>query len=65
MKLWIARDKSGSLFVYLCKPIKLSAEFQPGGVGPAAGHLRLDTSAFPEVTWENSPCEAELNTYAK
>lgn len=66
MRLWIARDKDGTLFVYENRPIRDKKE----GifiVAPLEGEwdsTELDTlpfsKMFPSVTWENSPQEVEL-----
>lgn len=56
-KLWIARDKNGSLFLYNKKPTKLTDMFISGGHG---FHTIIDSELFPEVTWENSPQQVEL-----
>lgn len=57
MKLWIARDKDGSLILYDNTPEKRSEYFLP-----YAGYddMPLDDRLFPEVTFENSPQEVEL-----
>ena len=55
--MWIARDKDGDLFLYRVKPARNDNIFVvPGNYGM----IRLADSAFPEVTWENSPVEMEL-----
>jgi hypothetical protein len=57
MKLWIARDMDGLLYLYDNMPDKRSEYFLP-----YAGYndMPLDERLFPEVTFENSPQEAEL-----
>lgn len=70
MKLWIARDKDGSLSLYLCRPIEIGGKFY---VSDGLYRIDYDTSyvkgwyidgidrnLFPEVTFENSPQEVEL-----
>ena len=70
MKLWIARDKDGSLSLYACKPIEIGGSFY---VHTGFERIGYDTSyvkgwyidginrkLFPEVTFENSPQEVEL-----
>lgn len=56
MKLWIARDKKGDLFLYREEPFRYNdVVFDTIGViGPINPYL------FSEVTWENSPQEVEL-----
>ena len=57
MRLWIARDKDGSLILYDNAPDKRSEYFLPY-VG--YNDMPLDDRMFPEVTFENSPQEVEL-----
>ena len=61
MKLWIARDANGELWIYDHKPLKDRDIFK--------SDLRLETYRassllpdwlFYEVTFENSPQEVEL-----
>ena len=57
MRLWIARDKDGLLYLYDHTPEKRGEYFQT-----YAGYedMPLDERMFPEVTFENSPQEVEL-----
>lgn len=56
--MWIARDKDdGSLFLYDNMPRKFK-EYWDVQRGYTA--IELDSSLFPEVTWENSPQKVEL-----
>lgn len=62
MKLWIARDKAennkGIVCLFTKKPIFYAYhENQWHG----EGELYLGRDVFPEVTFENSPKEVELN----
>ena len=70
MKLWIARDKNGSLSLYACKPIEIGGSFY---VHDGSQRIDYDTSyvkgwyidginrnSFPEVTFENSPQLVEI-----
>ena len=50
MKLWIARDKSGSLFLYYEKPI-LDDLFEDSYDCPTKCFAQLDSKVFPEVTF--------------
>lgn len=56
MKMWIARDMRGDLYLYTEKPEKIAT------YGYFAGDdwFELNMNAFPEVTFENSPQEVEL-----
>lgn len=62
MRLWIARDKDGLLYLYDNTPEKRSEYFLP-----YAGYddMPLDNGLFPEVTFENSPQEVELKLIKK
>ena len=62
MKLWIARDKNGELYLYNMMPEEHEEYFVE-----RSGHrsLPLDDEYFPEVTFENSPQEVELKLIEK
>lgn len=61
MKLWIAREKDNTLWLYNTKPIKKESlgvfmcTISENGYWSA-----LDDKLFPGVTFENSPQEVEL-----
>lgn len=55
MKLWIARDKTGELYLYKQKPALIDGTFFYD-----TGLWEIDEENFPEVTLENSPQEVEL-----
>ena len=57
MKLYIARDKDGALYLYDNMPNKRSEHFLPY---TGYEYIPLDDRLFPEVTFENSPQEVEL-----
>lgn len=57
MKLWIARDLDGELFLYDKEPIKGRRRFN---VKMFTHSYRISPSNFPEVTFENSPQQIEL-----
>ena len=56
MKLWIARDKSGGLWLFKNKPTYnfFWKDTFENNIG------ELDYRLFPEVIFENSPREVEL-----
>ena len=54
-KLWIARDKFGSLALYNTKPKRLSSVFTGEDCC-----LIIDRNSHPEITWENSPKQIEI-----
>lgn len=55
MKLFIARDKIGSLNLYDEEPIKGREYFYSYGDA-----IALDNHLFPEITFEISPQEVEI-----
>ena len=58
MKLWIARNKSGALFLYGEKPIKVE---EWGEFAYVSGrYIHLSHKLLPEVTWGNSPKQVEI-----
>lgn len=70
MKLQIARDKNGSLRLYVCKPIEIGGIFYAHDgyhrIDYDTSYVKgwyidgIDRNLFPEVTFENSPQEVEL-----
>lgn len=61
MKLYVARDKNGSLYLYGNKPKKHSIIWTNLGFVE-----RLDSNLFPEVKWEDEePTEVELTIKKK
>ena len=54
MKMWIARDKHGEIYLYPTKPQKYDYVFD------GDDWWQIDQNLFPEVTFENSPMEVEL-----
>ena len=59
---WIARDKSGILFMYTRKPLKGKSceawylDTEKPGVG-----IEMDVNKFPQVKWEDEePTKVEL-----
>ena len=57
MKVWIARDRSGGLWMYERKPQRVGESFIQRQNSQMYG---IDDNLFPEVTFENSPMEVEL-----
>ena len=57
-KLWVARERSGGLFLYKTKPI-LDCDF-----GIWFSDLdcmgTISKNLFPDLTWEDEPIEVEL-----
>lgn len=57
MKLWIARDKDNSLWLFEEKPhLNHFNRYADGNIN----HSRLYSALFPEITFENSPQQVEL-----
>ena len=57
MKLWIARDYDGSLWLFEKEPIY---DESIDGWTDRSSVLILESNLYPEVTFENSPMEVEL-----
>ena len=63
MKMYIARDRSGELWLYQSEPI---CRNEDGSFYPTCFEdCRLLDEDFPEVTFENSPMEVELKLIDK
>ena len=54
MKLWITRDKDGTLLIHFYEPIIDGLEWI------SLDYRIIDKGFLPEVTFENSPQEVEL-----
>ena len=63
MKMWIARDQNGDLFLYPIKPDRYVTEYYVFFNGD--DWWNIDSDLFPEVTFENSPQEVELKLIEK
>lgn len=72
MKMWICRTKEHGLYLAMIIPNYYAdmdywcykKEYEDGTHMLNAG-LQLDSNLFPEVTFENSPIEVELNLIEK
>lgn len=63
MKIWIARQKWGGLFLFGVRPYKYEDESwrEEKWKSPISGlSFQIDAEAFPEITFENSPQQVEL-----
>ena len=49
LKVWVARDYDGSLYMYTAKPEKKSDFWH----APGAGFMKLDDSLFSELQWSD------------
>lgn len=68
MKLWIARDKDETLWLFKEYPIKkMEKLFYPTEdiTGRFTDYWRMPMDMFPEITYENSPQEIELKLIEK
>ena len=64
MKVWIARDDdNGQIVAYDHKPIRNGyMGYFTCCIYPFEGKAKiLDDALFPEITWDNSPVEMELD----
>ena len=64
---YVAKDYKGNLFLYLVKPIRLSAMFIPSPSGCVIeseknfSKYRLNPDNFNDLKWEDEPVEVFLN----
>lgn len=59
--LWIARDKDNSLSLFVSKPINHRDEcWIPRENIDCGNYLTLPDSEYPEITFENSPQQINL-----
>lgn len=61
MKLWIARDKCNDLNLFTDIPILMDIGCFAHPTHSFTGKFPLTSDMFPEVTWENSPQQVEIN----
>lgn len=55
---WVARDANPhSLYVYGCKPTRLSDMWSALGMSFAT---QIDPTLFPDLTWDSEPLEVEI-----
>ena len=67
MKLWIARDEDGRLYLHSIKPylIRKPLSLITYWNNEDENWMQLREDSFPEVTFENSPMEVELKLIEK
>ena len=59
-EMWLARDSSGSLFLYEEKPLKFSTMWVLPLITPTS-ISQLNSSLFPEVKWlDDEPTKVKL-----
>lgn len=62
MRVWIARDRDNTLCLFNLEPINhADYSWVPRTKSDCGNYLNLPESEFPEITWENSPKEIEIN----
>ena len=63
--MWIARDKNGTLWLYIDRPIwssifeRWEVDIEKSLLG-SFGHMEIDGDLFPDLEWEDEPIEVEL-----
>lgn len=61
MKLYIARDKDNTLTLFKSKPINYKDEYwMPREDVDCGNYINLPESEYPEITFENSPQQINL-----
>ena len=63
LKVWIARDEDGKLYVYFIHPFKGKSEWRLSDFHneDGIGAKRIDSDTFPSVKWEDEePTEAYI-----
>lgn len=60
MKLWIARDEDGRLYLHPIKPYLRNAKPSAYWNNEDENWMQLRETEFPELTFENSPMEVKL-----
>ena len=62
LKVWMARDEDGNLYVYFIHPFKGQTMWWILDLGiNGVGGIRLDSNLFPSVKWEDEePTEAYI-----
>ena len=58
-KLWVARDKDGSLYMYDGYPVRDVDVWDVSGPQPADS-AEIFAELFPELTWDDEPIEVNL-----
>lgn len=60
IKLWIARDKNEILHLHFYPPERVAEHFVSIAYNQYQPKSKLPNWMFPEITWDNSPQEAEI-----
>ena len=62
--MWVAMDENGRLYLWTVKPIRRKDCWwlpEQYGTHISSYYVNIDSSLFPEVTWETDPSKTELN----
>ena len=65
MKMWIARDEDGRLFLFNAQPYRVDWKYPCKVWESEEDYMRIKDELYPEVTFENSPMEVELKLIEK
>lgn len=66
---YVARDKNGTLYLYLSKPVRSGSCFYPKFCGgliasePNFKNFDLEVEDFKDLKWDDEPVEVFLNLY--
>ena len=63
MKFYIARDLSGSLYLYSYKPYRGASAWQTDTTGPYNDFMELNPELYPNITWDSEPVQVTLIGY--
>lgn len=67
MKLYVARDKDGELYLYTLNPKRLFGDgifvLPRSSGGQVNDMMKIPREEFPAVTWDNSPQLVEVEIY--
>lgn len=61
VKLWIVRSKHGTLEMHKKKPVLSKLTNEPVWIGGGFIGYIFNDDLFPEITFENSPRQVEIN----
>jgi len=57
LTLWIARDKTGGLYVYTNRPVRIASGFF---VAHGGEYMKIEPTKFPDLKWEDEPKEITI-----
>ena len=53
IQAWVARDRSGNLYLYRCRPLRYGNIWRIDDSIAGIGFLRFADELFPEVQWSD------------